>query len=109
MPEENNSTSPSPPDGASPPPRKRRPRYPGRNPRKFHEKYKELNPDRYPAEARKVVGALGARALEDTVAVAKAEQRLADGIDEGLLAELRKVVDALAAAVAAREASLVAA
>src|SRR5688500_8310800 len=53
------------------------------------------------AEARKVVGALGARALEDTVAVAKAEQRLADGIDEALLAELRKVVDALAAAVAA--------
>src|SRR4051794_3447940 len=34
---------------------KRRPRYPGRNPRKFHEKYKELNPDRYGDEVRKVV------------------------------------------------------
>ena len=55
------------------------------------------------AETRKVVGALGARSLEETVAVAKAEQRLADGIDAELLEELRAVVDALATAVAARE------
>jgi 16S rRNA (cytosine1402-N4)-methyltransferase len=39
----------------SPPARKRRPRYPGRNPRAFHEKYKELNPDRYEADVRKIV------------------------------------------------------
>jgi 16S rRNA (cytosine1402-N4)-methyltransferase len=41
----------------SPPVRRRRPRYPGRNPRKFHEKYKELNPDRYEDEVRKIVDA----------------------------------------------------
>src|SRR3954465_2655391 len=39
----------------SPPVRRRRPRYPGRNPRRFHEKYKELNPDRYAADVRKVI------------------------------------------------------
>ena len=61
------------------------------------------------AETRKVVGALGARALEETVAVAKAEQRLADGIDAELLEALRAVVDALAAAVEEREATRVAA
>jgi 16S rRNA (cytosine1402-N4)-methyltransferase len=32
----------------------RRPRYPGRNPRAFHDKYKELNPERYPADVEKV-------------------------------------------------------
>ena len=36
------------------PGRHRRPRYPGRNPRAFHEKYKELDPTRYPEEALKV-------------------------------------------------------
>jgi chromate reductase, NAD(P)H dehydrogenase (quinone) len=56
------------------------------------------------AETRKVVGALGARTLENTVAVAKADERLADGVDAELLAELRAVVDALAAAVDARAA-----
>lgn len=60
------------------------------------------------AETRKVVGALGARTLEETVAVGKADQRLANGVDAELLAELRLVVDALAAAVEAREASLAA-
>lgn len=35
----------------------RRPRYPGRNPRRFHEKYKELDPARYPEETRKVLAA----------------------------------------------------
>ena len=33
----------------------RRPRYQGKNPRRFHEKYKELNPDRYPADVQKVL------------------------------------------------------
>nr|MBA2299125.1 NAD(P)H-dependent oxidoreductase [Actinomycetota bacterium] len=51
------------------------------------------------AETRKVMGALGARTLEETVAGAKADVRLADGVDAALLAELRAVVDALAAAV----------
>ena len=54
------------------------------------------------AETRKVVGALGARTIEDTVAVAKAHERLSDGVDAELLAELRSIVDALAAAVEAR-------
>ena len=34
---------------------KRRPRYAGKNPRGFHEKYKELNPDRYASEVEKVI------------------------------------------------------
>jgi 16S rRNA (cytosine1402-N4)-methyltransferase len=33
----------------------RRPRYPGRNPRGFHEKYKELDPDRYASEVQKTL------------------------------------------------------
>jgi 16S rRNA (cytosine1402-N4)-methyltransferase len=36
------------------PPRVRRRRYPGRHPRAFHQKYKELNPIDYPADAQKV-------------------------------------------------------
>ena len=35
----------------------RRPRYAGRNPRTFHEKYKELNPERYASEVQKVLDA----------------------------------------------------
>jgi 16S rRNA (cytosine1402-N4)-methyltransferase len=35
--------------------RTRRPRYPGKNPRGFHEKYKELNAARYPADVEKVL------------------------------------------------------
>jgi chromate reductase, NAD(P)H dehydrogenase (quinone) len=54
------------------------------------------------AETRKIMSALGARTIEDTIAVAKADERLANGIDGTLLDELRTVVDALAAAVAAR-------
>ena len=61
------------------------------------------------AETRKVLGALGARTLEDTVAVPKAHERLADGVDGTLIDELRTVVDALAAAVDAREVSRAAA
>src|SRR5687767_9788677 len=34
---------------------KRRPRYRGKNPRGFHEKYKELDPARYPADVEKVI------------------------------------------------------
>jgi len=34
---------------------KRRPRYSGTHPRKFHEKYKELNPQRYAAEVDKIL------------------------------------------------------
>jgi len=33
----------------------RRPRYSGKNPRGFHEKYKELNPERYASEVEKVL------------------------------------------------------
>jgi chromate reductase len=57
------------------------------------------------AETRKVMGALGARTIEDTVAVAKADDRLANGVDSALLDQLRAVVDALAEAVEARVAS----
>ena len=53
-------------------------------------------------ETRKVLGALGARTIEDTVAVPKADERLANGVDAALLIELRSVVDALADAVEAR-------
>jgi 16S rRNA (cytosine1402-N4)-methyltransferase len=37
------------------PAHKRRPRYAGKNPRRFHEKYKELNPERYEADVRKIL------------------------------------------------------
>ena len=57
------------------------------------------------AETRKVLGALGARTIEETVAVPKAQDRLADGVDDELLGELAAVVDALAEAVEARVAS----
>lgn len=43
------------PTDDTPPARKRRTRYPGKNPRRFHEKYKELDPARYDAAVRKVV------------------------------------------------------
>ena len=33
----------------------RRPRYPGKNPRQFHQKYKELAPESYPAEVQKIL------------------------------------------------------
>ena len=35
----------------------RRPRYAGRNPRAFHEKYKELQPERYAADVARVLAA----------------------------------------------------
>jgi 16S rRNA (cytosine1402-N4)-methyltransferase len=33
----------------------RRPRYPGKNPRGFHQKYKELNPERYAEDIQKIL------------------------------------------------------
>jgi 16S rRNA (cytosine1402-N4)-methyltransferase len=42
------------PDAPSPV-RKRRVRYSGKNPRAFHEKYKELNPERYPSDVQDIV------------------------------------------------------
>jgi len=35
----------------------RRPRYSGKNPRRYHEKYKELNPDRYASDVQRVLDA----------------------------------------------------
>ena len=40
---------------ATPVPHRRRPRYAGKHPRKFQEKYKELNPARYANEVQKVL------------------------------------------------------
>jgi 16S rRNA (cytosine1402-N4)-methyltransferase len=40
---------------SDPPAHRRRPRYPGKNPRAFHEKYKELNAERYPSEVEKIL------------------------------------------------------
>jgi 16S rRNA (cytosine1402-N4)-methyltransferase len=34
---------------------RRRPRYPGKNPRGFHDKYKELNPERYASDVQKIL------------------------------------------------------
>lgn len=48
-------TDDAPTPSPSPAPHKRRPRYSGRNPRKFHEKYKELNPERYGQDVEKVL------------------------------------------------------
>ena len=45
-----------PPD-APPAAHTRRPRYRGRNPRAFRDKYKELDPARFPAEVKKVIAA----------------------------------------------------
>jgi 16S rRNA (cytosine1402-N4)-methyltransferase len=55
------SDVPSPPpapDGSAPgapAPHRRRPRYAGKNPRRFEDKYKEHNPDRYAADVAKVL------------------------------------------------------
>jgi 16S rRNA (cytosine1402-N4)-methyltransferase len=53
MPDENKSDSASLPA----PPHRRRPRYPGRNPRRFEEKYKEHNPSRHAGTVAKVIAA----------------------------------------------------
>ncbi len=47
---------PTPDADATPPvPHRRRPRYAGKNPRRFEEKYKELNPARYAGDVAKVI------------------------------------------------------
>jgi 16S rRNA (cytosine1402-N4)-methyltransferase len=48
-------SEPSPPEPSAPAPHQRRPRYAGKNPRRFEEKYKELNPERYAADVAKVL------------------------------------------------------
>ena len=42
-------------DSPSPAPHKRRPRYSGKNPRRFEDKYKEQNPERYAETVEKVL------------------------------------------------------
>src|SRR3954471_3153741 len=49
--------SESDPISPTPTAHKRRPRYAGKNPRRFDEKYKELNPERYAADVAKVLAA----------------------------------------------------
>lgn len=50
------SPAPAAPDpAAGPAPHKRRPRYPGKNPRRFDQKYKELRPELHPDTVRKVL------------------------------------------------------
>ena len=49
-------SNPTPDAEATPPvPHKRRPRYAGKNPRRFEDKYKELNPARYADDVAKVI------------------------------------------------------
>ncbi len=52
----NSEAAPSAPD-PTPTVHKRRPRYSGKNPRRFEDKYKELNADKYPDEVAKVLAA----------------------------------------------------
>ena len=42
-------------DTGAPVPHRRRPRYAGKNPRRFEQKYKELNPERYTDDVAKVI------------------------------------------------------
>lgn len=51
----NNATSSSPQNQASATPHRRRPRYSGKNPRRFEEKYKERDPQRYAETVAKVL------------------------------------------------------
>ena len=46
---------PTPPDASATAPHKRRQRYAGKNPRRFEDKYKEHNPERYAADVAKVL------------------------------------------------------
>jgi len=49
---------PDPNSPTNPPaPHRRRPRYPGKNPRRFDQKYKELDPERYAADVARVLAA----------------------------------------------------
>lgn len=49
------NASPTPPGASTPSGHRRRPRYAGKNPRRFEEKYKELNPERYSGDVAKVL------------------------------------------------------
>jgi len=55
MPPPPGGSNDSPP--AAPIPHRRRPRYAGKNPRRFEEKYKEHNPERYATDVAKVLAA----------------------------------------------------
>lgn len=55
MPDIDPVTPPSLSSDPNPAPHRRRPRYSGKNPRRFKDKYKELNPDRYPSDVGKVI------------------------------------------------------
>jgi 16S rRNA (cytosine1402-N4)-methyltransferase len=48
---------PAPPQAKETVPHRRRPRYAGRNPRRFEDKYKELNPERFAADVARVLAA----------------------------------------------------
>ena len=48
-------STPIPPHDPTITPHRRRPRYSGKNPRKFDEKYKELAPERYQETVAKVI------------------------------------------------------
>jgi 16S rRNA (cytosine1402-N4)-methyltransferase len=50
-------SEPATPQAKETAPHRRRPRYAGRNPRRFEDKYKELNPARYAADVAKVLAA----------------------------------------------------
>ena len=48
-------STPEPDSAPLPPPHKRRPRYSGKNPRRFEEKYKERTPEKYPETVARVI------------------------------------------------------
>ena len=50
-------SEPATPQAKETSPHRRRPRYAGKNPRRFEDKYKELNPERYAADVAKVLAA----------------------------------------------------
>ncbi|MCF7688698.1 MAG: 16S rRNA (cytosine(1402)-N(4))-methyltransferase RsmH [Cephaloticoccus sp.] len=54
---DNHSPDTPTPDSSAPVPHRRRPRYAGKNPRRFEDKYKEHDPRRYAADVAKVIAA----------------------------------------------------
>jgi len=52
---EDHASTPSPDSSSPAPPHRRRPRYSGKNPRRFEEKYKERDPQRYAETVAKVL------------------------------------------------------
>jgi len=57
MPSENVPNPATPPPGETASPHRRRPRYSGKNPRRFEQKYKERAPEKYPETIAKVLAA----------------------------------------------------